>query len=228
MPFLFFLGLFLATNALFANTIYLGVFAGGNYFAKTERPGFKLYNNNPYGYGAYIVDDNGFSAHAGLRISIGERWSIEATYRFPRFSSYVYAATITPYVYGPNTYFTESMSTSWTLAAKFYLDKVNKFSPFLGFGLDLARVEAYHTVGFIHPETFIISYIYPEDHLGVRHALGVFVPFGTDFSITDHFLLNASINYTLMQIPVWGDDFPMADDQNLSGFYFNVNLVYNI
>lgn len=217
-----------STQVLTAVDKHFGIFAGGNYFAKSERPGFKVYDNNPYGYGHFIIDDNGFSFHAGIIGYINDKFSIEAKYRFPRFTSYVYAATITPYVYGPNTYFTESMTTSWTAAIRFHLNKINIFEPYIGLGLDLFRVEAYHSVGFIHPVTYVISYIFPEDYLGVKNILGVMIPFGTTISISKRFLIDVNMNYTIMRLPEWSEEFYLADDQNFGGFYINLNLVYKV
>jgi|GEM_PF-3729729 len=219
--------LFVASSFLTANDKRIGIFVGGNYFAKSERPGFKVYDNNMYTYGYYILDEIGFSAHAGLIGYISDRVSIEAKYRFPRFTSSVYASTYTPYVIGNNTYFTQTMTTSWTAVVRYHLDKIGIADPYLGIGIDLMRVEAYNSVGFINPITYYFEK-YPEDHLGVKQVPGLIIPFGVNLDIYKDLKINANINYTFMTLKEWSEEFPLAADQNFGGFYFNVNLVYNI
>ena len=226
---LFILGFIITSNSLLANDKHIGIFAGGNYFAKTERPGFKPYNNDYYGLGHYILDEIGFSAQIGLIGYINDKLSVEASYRFPRFTSSVYAATYSALV--PvndfNTYFTQTMTTSWTAILRYHLEKSGIFDPYFGIGIDLMRVEAYNAYGLLNPYTNYFSK-YPEDHLGVKHVPGLIIPFGVNIDVYKDIKVNANMNYTFMTLKEWDDEFPLAFDQNFGGFYFNVNLVYNI
>lgn len=98
----------------------------------------------------------------------------------------------------------------------------------MGLGFDLARIEAYNSIGFIHPETYIISYILPPDYLGIKHVPGLVIPFGVNIDVYKDLKINANMNYTIMNLKQWDEEFPRAADQNFGGFYFNVNVVYNI
>jgi len=202
-----------------AKSNHFGIEFGGNCFRKTERVGFKG--------GKYCLDNDGFSYQLGVVYYLNERFSVTFKYRTPRKCEYHYPSTPTPFVYGPNTYWTRTEASSWITSFRVHFKDFLFFKPYVGFGIDFFKVKAGIRDGHIHPETGEILYIYPEDgyrYIGSKNVIGLMIPVGVTVPILERVLIDFGLNYTFMKIKDWGTKDDRADNQNLSGFYIYLNL----
>jgi len=211
-----------------AKSNHFGIEFGGNYFRKTDRVGFKVYKGDRYLPGKYCLDNDGFSYQMGVVYYLNERFSVTFKYRTPRKCEYHYPSTPTPFVYGPNTYWTRTEASSWITSFRVHFKDFLFFKPYVGFGIDFFKVKAGIRDGHIHPETGEILYIYPEDgyrYIGSKNVIGLMIPVGVTVPILERVLIDFGLNYTFMKIKDWGTKDDRADNQNLSGFYIYLNLV---
>lgn len=217
-----------SSNTVFAQNKHLGFQLGTNYFRKTERIGFKVYNNNQNTEGKYCFDNDGFSYQLGIIYYLNECFSVMIKYRTPRKCSYHYPATLTPFVYGPNTYWTKTEASSWIAASCFHFKKLLFSKPFAGLGIDYYKIKAYNRTGHIHPETGKILYIFPDsnyDYLGKNNSIGFLLMIGTSVSLSEKVILDFGGNYSFTKIKNWCREYDRANNQNMSGFYLNMNLM---
>lgn len=210
---------------------HFGIQLGANYFRKAERIGYKIYKNNQDTEGKFVFDNDGYSYQLGIVYFFNDYLSILAQYRAPRKSSYHYPATWTPFVYGVNTYWTKTEASSWIATCRFHFKKVLFIKPYAGLGIDYYKIKAYNRAGHIDPNTGEILYIFPEnnyEYLGCKNIIGFLLPLGITVSLSEKAMLDFSGNYTFIKLKNWGEKYDRADNQNMSGFYLNLNLVFLI
>ncbi len=143
-----------------------------------------------------------------------------------------YPKTFTPYVYGPNTYWIKSHSSSWNFGVSADFVKFHKFSLNAGVGISHTKIEGFFRDGFVHPTSHKLIYISPEEGYSSCGSKKIYHPLftlGVDYNIFKKFTIGTAVKYSSGEIKQWkwgGDYNKHLFDQQLYGMYYMVNLVY--
>lgn len=210
---------------LIANEKKLGIQIGTNYFIKTQKIEYTAVDkSNRDRGGKLLYDNNGHSFQIGITYSITNHFSLVSEYRFPRTCSYSYPSTWTPWVWGPNTYWVKTESSSLRLGGCFRFNKSHFIQPYLGTGYELFRLKAWSRSGHIRGDSGELLYIDDDYYYrGLKFLNGLFLSAGIMNRIKNNLFISLSISYTFIKLEEWKSY--RDADQNLSGFYFHMSLI---
>ena len=220
---------FMMMNTCFALNMDFDLQTSGNCFLKFQQPKYRPTENT--NDGKQTIDNSGISFDVGITWNYLEKMSVRTKYRFKRKCSYSYPKSSTPFVFGPNTYWNKTESSSFTLEMLYRFDAIGIVIPYMGIGINLNHINNQSKDGHIHGGTGDTLYISDWWNYGNKNLIGLILPIGVYLPITNNFMLDLNINYTLLGFKKWNKEEVednTTDNQNLSGIYFNLGLCYKI
>lgn len=227
---------------LTAADLKLGFFAGANDFRTAAQeyytPEWRYHYLSPYylenHLGHYYLDESGRTFQAGIQLLIGDHVGINMQYRTPREgNSYTFSTDFPGYPSETNlrhiTVVKSHLSALCT-EARYYVWPDRDLSLYTGIGVELAIMNV-----DIH-EINNITYNYPLlsipdtyfTRLGTKLLGGLILPAGILINISDHLSIDLGLNYTFMRINQWDRVTDVSVEQDMSGLYLKVGVVYNL
>jgi len=224
--------LWICSTDLIAKEKKFGIQFGINYFRKIQQIKYTpVDENNRNKGGKLLFDSNGHSFQFGIVYSITNYFSLVSEYRFPRKCSYSYPSVWTPWVWGPNTYWVKTESSSWRLGGRFRFHKLLFTRPYLGIGYELVRLRAWSRSGHIRGDTGEVLYISPDPgHYHGFNLNGFFISADIQSNIYNNLFVNFSCSYIFTKLNLKQKEFQIIRyaNQNLSGFYIRLDLILMI
>jgi len=231
---LFFSLIPLLNNTSLAAKNKLGIYAGFNYFDKIQKPKYIPVTDETGSAGKDIFDNDGNSFQIGIMYIFRSRFGFNMQYQTKRKCEFHYPCSDTPFVYGPNTNWTRSIVSNWSVGFNIYFWKIQKLKLYTGIDINYSKIEGYTRTGHIHPTTHKLLYIFPIDgyyYWGSMKITNPSISLGIQTDIFKRFSMNLMVKYYSGKIDEWkGGDSPniYVNNQRLSGIYYLMNFIFLI
>ena len=220
--------LLMFTNNVLASEKNIGLLVGVNYFKKNQIIKYTPIDiNNSDKGGKLLYDNSGLSFNIGIKYFITNHMGLFSEYRSSRKSSYSYPKTWTPWVWGTNTYWVKTNSSSIRLGLILKVFKLYSTYPSLITGYEYVKLEAWSREGHIRGDTGTILYTYPKYpnfyYHGVKFLNGYFLATSIQRKVYNNIYIDLAGSYTITYMKKWKSYNDV--NQDLSGFYISLNLL---